>query len=1577
MTLLSGPDEELFAYLLEEEGIELCQSIPRRQTATSPLSFSQQRLWFLQELEPASPAYNLPRAFHLRGALNVEALEQSFCEIVRRHEVLRTNFVTIDGEAVQIVNPAQPIHIAHEDLSRLPGAERDERVQQLVLENAGVPFDLTSAPLIRLQLLRLDEDEHVLLLTMHHIVSDEWSAGIFMNEIKVLYQAFVRGARSPLPELPIQYADYAEWQAGWLKSEQAGKQLAYWKQQLAGELPLLELPADHKRPPVQTFNGASRSLLLGNDLYESVQQLSREESATLFMTLFAVFTTLLHRYSGQEDILVGSPIAGRERWEVEGLIGFFVNTLVLRVDFSGNRSFRNLLRHVREVALGAYANQGLPFELLVRELQPERSLSHTPLFQITFATHGPQGDTSQSSDINLEVHALYFDVARAKFDIFLSVDDTGRDLNANIIYNSDLFDGATIERMLQHFRTLLESAVAHPDQPVSSLSFVTQPEQQQLLVEWNDTQADRAAQPASVTRWFEQQVERTPDAAALTAGSVTLTYRELNARANQLTHHLRRLGVERETLVGVYLERSAEMIVALLATLKAGGTYVPLNPEYPRQRLALMMDDAALPFIVTQQSLLDGLPETGARVICVERDAAIIAELADSNPATESGAGDVAYIIYTSGSAGKPKGVRVAHGNLVHTLLGSVETFDFKAADAMPCLAAMSFDISLFEVLNPLLTGGRLLLVSREEVLDLEALLAHLDGVTIFHAVPSLLRQIVGHLKQEPGNEGRFANVRLIFTGGEAVPPDLIREAQKMFANAAIKVLYGPTEATIICASYGVGPAAEVAGHMIGRPLPNVRLRVYDAHLNLAPVGVAGELYLGGGGIARGYLNQEELTNERFVEIEGERYYRTGDRVRYLADGNLEFLGRIDEQVKIRGFRIELAEIEFALAEHGGVLEAIVLVREDERRDKRLVAYIVRDREREPSAGELRSYLSERLPEYMIPSYFVMLDAIPLTPNGKIDRRALPAPEIDRPDLEGAFVAPRSVVEEMVAQIWTNVLGINRIGVHDNFFALGGHSLLATTIVTRLRQAFNIDLPLRTIFEGPTVSHLAQVIDAAQRAGRNLSLPPIVRVSREQPLPLSFAQERLWFNDQLMPGGNSAYNVKIAVRLQGRLHADKLEQALNKLVQRHESLRTNFTTVNGRPVQVMVPESRISLTVQNVSDVPQDQREAEVLRLATAATQQPFDLSSDTLLRAFLFHLNDDSHVLVLVIHHIVCDGWSMGVLIQELVSIYEACREGHHPALAEMPIQYADYAKWQRDWLEGELLEKQLAYWRQTLANVPELRLRTDRPRPAVQSFRGAHRPFTLPAQLSTSLRELSKRGEVTLYMLMLAAFKALLHYYSQSEDIVVGTDVANRSRVETEGLIGFLANQLVLRTSLAGDPTFTEIMSRVREVSLEALVHQDAPFEAVVKALSPERELNRNPLFQVVFGFSNTPPPVVTLPELTLSGVEIEKGTAIVDLNLYLTDTAQGMNGMLRYSTDLFDAATIERLLEQYERLLAHVVAQPDARLSELRAVLAAADREQQKQTAADLKRASRQLFKNSRRRAVVQDSLRPIIP
>jgi len=1567
MPQLSVADDALLAYLLEEEGIELYQTIPRRQgSAESPLSFSQQRLWFLSQLEPSSPAYNLPRAFHLRGPLNVRVLEQSLSEIVRRHEVLRTSFETVEGEAVQVVNPAQPICIARENLSELPLAERDERIRQRALEEAQLPFDLTCAPFVRLKLLQLAEDEHALLLTMHHIVSDEWSTGIFMNEIGILYDAFLRHAPSPLTELPIQYADYAEWQAGWLRTEEVGEQLTYWKKQLAGELPLLELATDRKRPPMQTFNGASRSLTLGAHLYEGVKKLSGQEDATLFMTLSAAFTLLLHRYTGQEDILIGSPIAGRERTEVEGLIGFFVNTLVLRTDFSGSPSFRGLLKQVREVALGAYAHQSLPFELLVRELQPERSLSHTPMFQVVFAMRSAQKEEMQLPGANLELRPLHFGMASAKFDMFLSVDDTGGNLHANLIYNSDLFDGATVERMLRHFQTLLESILAHPEQPVSSLAFVTQTERKQLLVEWNETSRD-LPRDFCVHQLFERRVKLGPDAVALVFGEEQLTYAELNRRSNQLAHYLRSWGVGADVRVGLCVERSVDMVVALLGILKAGGAYVPLDAELPPLRLSFLIDDSGVEVILASGTSSERLPDSGVPVVRLDEAREEIARQSSANPNCDVHPDNLAYVIYTSASMGMPKGVEVAHRSVLRLVCEP----NYVRLDETQCimqLAPLAFDASTFEIWGALLHGARSVLYAggRPTPRELgEAIEKH--GVRTMWLTASLYNAMM----DEAPNA--LAGLEQLVIGGEALSVAHVQKGIEHLPQTQIINGYGPTEATTFTCCYPIPlDSGQWPGSVpIGRPISNTDVYVLDAQLNVMPVGIVGELYVGGEGLARGYLNGADITAERFIPHlystkAGARLYRTGDLVRYLSDGNIEFVGRADTQVKVRGFRIELGEIESALGRHAGVLEAIVLVREDERGDKRLVAYLVCEGENAPPVTELREHLRERLPEYMIPFAFVMLDAMPLTPNGKADRRALPAPQMSRPELEGAFVAPRSPVEEMVAQIWSDVLGLSQIGVHDNFFALGGHSLLATTTVTRLRAAFGVDLPLRAIFETPTVSDLSELLEATRRKGQNWSVPPLVRVSREQPLPLSFAQQRLWFHDQLTPGGNAAYNVQIAVRLQGQLHVAALEQALNEIVQRHESLRTNFTIADWQPVQVISAARTIPLPLRDLSHVPEGEREAEALRLTTEATQLPFDLSSDTLLRVMLVRLNDDEHVLVLVIHHIISDAWSMGVLIQELAALYEACREGRPSPLAQLSVQYADYAHWQREWLQGDVLEKHLAYWRRNLSNFTELQLATDRPRPAVQSFRGAHRAFALPADLSVSLKELSKREGVTLYMLMLAAFKTLLHYYSQSEEIVVGTDIANRSHVETEGLIGFFANQLVIRTSLAGDPSFTEILSRVREVSLGAFVHQDLPFEKVVEALRPDRDLNRNPLFQIMFGFSNTAPPVVALPELRLSGIGIEKGTAVFDLSLYLTDTAHGINGMLRYSTDLFDAATIERMREHYEILLAQVVAQPDARLGALRQVLAEADGERQSQTAARLKTAGRQLFKNVKRRA-----------
>ncbi|HJP95294.1 MAG TPA: amino acid adenylation domain-containing protein, partial [Pyrinomonadaceae bacterium] len=1532
MTLLSAENEQLLAYLLEEEGIELCQSIPRRQTHTeSPLSFSQQRLWFLHELEPGSAAYNLPRAFHLRGALNVTALERSFCEIIRRHEVLRTSFTSVDGKAVQIVHPAQPISIAREDLSELAVDERDERVQQLALAEARVPFDLNCAPLIRLRLLRLATDEHVLLLTMHHIVSDEWSARIFINEIGALYRAFVRDELSPLPELPIQYADYAEWQAGWLKSEQAAEQLTYWKKQLTGELPLLELPTDRKRPPVQTFNGASCSLLLGSQLYKKVNKFSGQENATLFMTLFAVFALLLQRYSGQKDILVGSPIAGRERQELEGLIGFFVNTLVLRVDFSGDASFRELLHQVREVALGAFANQSLPFEFLVRELQPERSLSHTPLFQIVFATRGPQRETPLAAANDLELRPLHFGNENAKFDIFLSIDDTGSDLNANVIYNSDLFDGTTIERMLRHFQALLESAMAHPDRSVSSLSFVTTAEAHQLLTAWNDTNRDYP-RDFCIPQLFEQQVKRDPEAIAVVCNEEQLTYAELNERANQLARYLVEQGVDTEYRVGLYIERSIEMVVALLAILKSGAAYVPLDPELPAHRLSFLIEDSGVELILASGAPAERLTDNGLRVLRLDSAREAIACQSGVNLERDIQPENLAYVIYTSASTGKPKGVGVPHRSVLRLVCEA----NYVQLDERQCilqLAPLAFDASTFEIWGALLLGGRCVLypepraTARElrQVIEKHGVLTMWLTASLYNAIIDEMPDCLAHLEQ-------------LLIGGEALSVVHVQKGLDQLTKTQIINGYGPTEATTFACCYPIPRAAGPwrGGVPIGKPISNTTAYVLDAQLKLAPIGVAGELYLSGDGLARGYLNHADLTAERFIpnpygSQAGSRLYRTGDLVRYLPDGNIEFIGRLDTQVKVRGFRIELNEIELALTEHASVSEAIVLALENEQGDKRLVAYLVCDREHEPGIGELRSHLSERLPEYMIPSFFVRLDAMPLTPNGKVDKRALPAPELSRHDLEGVFVAPRSPIEEMLAQIWSDVLGLEQIGVHDSFFELGGHSLLVTQVVTRARAAFKIDLPLRSLFERQTIARLAEAVEQALAEGKGEAEPPLTRVPRTEHLPLSSAQQRLWFLAQLNPE-STAYNIPRVFRFVGRLNVTVLEQALSEIQRRQESLRTTFKLIEGQPVQVIQESAQFSLSVTDLTNLDEYERETRARQVATEEAQYRFDLVRGPLWRTSVLRLGEEEFMVFFTMHHIISDGWSLSVLVREVAALYESFLQQQPSPLPELEIQYADFAHWQQKLLQGEFLESQLAYWREQLANSVTLTLPTDRARPTIQTTNGDRELFQLTPELTAALQALSRREEVTLFMTLLAAFKVLLHFYSGQTSISVGTSIAGRRHLETEKLVGFFVNTLVLRTDLEGDPSFEELLVRVREVALGGYAHQEMPFEMLVEELRPERNLSHTPLFQVVFSMQNVPTEVLQLPDVSWYPVESETRTAKFDMTMNLVEQGGRLIGQLEYNTDLFDRTTIITMLEHFQRVLELVSENPGAQLSSL---------------------------------------------
>jgi amino acid adenylation domain-containing protein len=1510
--------------------------IPRRSSSVpAPLSLAQQRLWFLNQLDPDNPSYNEHGAIQLTGYLDVAAIAQSLNEIVRRHEVLRTTFEMVEGQPIQVIRPNLTLTLPVVNLCQLPEPEQKREVQRLTTEHSQQPFDLVQGPLLRWMLLQLGQQDYILLFTVHHIVFDGWSIGVLFREITTLYKTFSTGQPSPLPELPIQYADFAAWQRQGLQGEVLNAQLAYWKQQLKN-LPILHLPTDRPRPAVQTFRGAKTSFCVPTHLTKALKALSQKEDVTLFMTLLAAFKTLLYRYTGSEDIVVGSPIANRNRIEIEGLIGFFVNTLVLRTDLSNNPTFRTLLSRVSDVALGAYTHQDATFEQLVEELQPQRDLSNTPLFQVMFGLQNAPISALELSGLKLSF--LGRNPGTAKFDLTLFIEEAAEELIGVLEYNTDLFEEATINRMAGHFQQLLAGIVANPDRPLSELPMLTEAERQQLLVEWNQTQVDYPKNYC-IHELFEAQVERTPDAIAVVFEDQQLTYRELNAKANQLAHYLQTLGVGPEVLVGICVERSLEMAIGLLGILKAGGAYVPLDPAYPQERLTFMLEDARVPVLLTQQYLVAKLPPHNAQVICLDANINEIAQYSQKNPISGVNSNNLIYVIYTSGSTGKPKGVMNTHHGLCNRLLWMQDAYHLTVSDRVLQKTPFSFDVSVWEVFWPLMNGACLVIAQPGGHQDSAYLvkLIHTEQITTIHFVPSMLQVFL----EEQELEGCSCLKRVICSG-EA----LSLELQKRFfarLEAELYNLYGPTEAAIDVTSWHCQRQSDLPHVPIGRPIANTQIYLLDAQKELVPIGIPGELHITGEGLARGYLNRPELTAEKFIpnpfsDGTGSRLYKTGDLARYRPDGNIEYLGRIDYQVKVRGFRIELGEIEAVLSQHQGVRDAVVVVREDKPGSQSLVAYVVPSSKPAPTIAQLRRFLIEKLPNYMVPTAFALIETLPLTPNGKVDRKVLPAPEPTRRESTVSWVHPRTPVEEMLASIWSQVLGIEQVGIYDNFFELGGHSLLVTQVISQIRKVFGVDLPVRCLFEAPTIASLLEFVERAMGAESESITPPIKSVSREIHLPLSFAQQRLWFLDRLETG-TLAYNGSTAVHLQGVLNVAVLEQCINEIVRRHEVLRTSFPMADGQPIQAVAPTLKLSLPVVDLRGLQCDQQEEKVQQLVTQEAQRPFNLTEVPLLRVTLLQLGDAEHLFILTIHHIVSDAWSAGVFIREIAALYEAFSQGQPSPLPELPIQYADFAVWQRQWLQGEVLEQQLAYWKQQLgSNPPVLAF------PTSQTSKGAKHCFTLSQTLTEALKTLSQQEGVTLFMTLLAAFKTLLYHYSGQDDINVGSPIANRNRSEIEGLIGFFVNTLVLRTNLSGNPSFRDILGRIREVALGAYTHQDLPFEKLVAELQPERSLGHSPLFQVWFVLQNTPIPPLELPGLTLNLSEIGSGEVRHDLKLDLTETSEGLKGFFEYKTDCFEASAIARTIELFETVLHTVVQQPDIQLKALGEIVAEAHKQQQ---------------------------------
>lgn len=1072
------------------------ETIPRRSSrGPTPLSFEQEQLWFLAQLIPDSAVYNGSLTIGFKGSLDVTAFEQGLNEFINRHQIWRTSFPIVDGQPMQVIHPASNLKLSLVDLRNLPEAERESEALRLAAEDIMRPFDLAHGPLLRAMLVRLGDEDYRLFMALHHIIFDAVSIyQVFLPELHALYGSFSSGKPSPLPPLPIQYADYAAWEREPLQKDIFAQHLAYWKQQLSGAPAILQLPIDHPRLAVQTFEGAQQSLVLPKTLTDALQVLSRQEDATLFMTLVAAFQTLLHRYSGQDDLVIGTVSAGRTQAETEALIGFFENPLVLRTDLSGNPTFRELLGRVREVILEAQEHQALSFESLVKELQPERQLGQNPLFQVML-TLVPTLLPSLPSGWNLV--QMEVETGTSRFDLTLELEDRPEGLLSRFEYRTELFDEATIARMAGHWQTLLEGVVADPAQRIAVLPLLTEKERHQLLVDWNATHAEYPKDQC-IHQLFEAQVERTPEAVAVVFEDQQLTYHELNVRANQLAHHLQDLGVGPDVLVGLCVERSLDMVVGLLGILKAGGAYVPLDPAFPSERLAFMLEDAQTPVLVTQQRLTIQLPKYEAKVVCLDTDQAVLAQQSGTNVLPTATSAHQAYVIYTSGSTGRPKGVQIIHRAVVNFLWSMVEQPGLSAEDTLLAITTLSFDIAALELFLPLMVGARVVVASRDVVVDGTALMETLarTRATVMQATPVTWRSLLA--------AGWQGNRHLkILCGGEALPQEL---AQQLLPKAAsLWNLYGPTETTIWSSIYQIEPDEEAIS--IGRPIANTQIYLLDQHLQPVPVGVPGELYIGGDGLARGYLNRPELTTERFIphpfsDESDARLYKTGDLARYLPDGTIEHLGRLDFQVKLRGYRIELGEIEAVLNEYPAVQQAVVVAREDAPGDKRLAAYIVLQnivlqKDQTAMVDDLRSHMMQQVPAYMVPSAFVLLETLPLTPNGKVDRRALPAPDDTRPELREAFVAPRTPIEEMVTGIWSQVLGIEQIGIHDDFFTLGGQSLLATQVTSRLRTALQVEVPLRTFFEASTVAQLAEIIPGLQAQRATPQMPALGTFSRE------------------------------------------------------------------------------------------------------------------------------------------------------------------------------------------------------------------------------------------------------------------------------------------------------------------------------------------------------------------------------------------------------------------------------------------------------------------------------------------------
>jgi amino acid adenylation domain-containing protein len=1500
--------------------------------AIYPLSPMQQGLLFHSLYSPGSGTYGEQVSCRIERGLDVEAFKRSWQSLVDRHSILRTSFLWEGlAQPQQVVHKDVKVVWKEEDWRHLTAVEHSECVQAYLAKDREVDFEFSRAPLMRLTLLRTGEDTYYFIWSSHHILLDGWCRQQLFEEVFVHYEVYRRGKEIELA-CPRPYRDYI----AWLKQQDLKRAEDFWRSELRGFTSPTVLPGDRGLRARREERLQEQLIRIGREMTSELDALARSTQVTMGVLIQGVWALILSRYSGQEDVVFGMTVSGRSAPlpEIESMIGLFINTLPVRVQISGVETVRAFLKHLQARQAKALAYEYTP-------LMDVQSWSEIPrgasLFDslISFQNYPVGAGAPEQTDSTLQISDVNT-FTKSHFPlVVLAV--PGTELFLHLAYDAGRFEDADILRVLQSLRRLLVAMATSPEQRLGELEMLTAAERQQMLVEWNAT-TDDADQPRYVTAMFEKQVERAGEAIAVVSEEGHLSYAVLNEQANRLAHYLQRLGVGPEVRAGICVERSLKMVVGLLGILKAGGAYVPLDPDYPPERLAYMLEDSAPAVLLTHDAALAALVgySPSFLILNLDSDEWQWAGQSERNPDCASiglDAQNLAYIIYTSGSTGKPKGVAVSHLSICNHMKWIGEQFSISERDCVLQKTPFTFDASVWEFYAPLLSGGQMVIARQDGHRDPAYLIRQIEErqVSLLQVVPSLLSALV-----DEGGLGGCRTLRAVFCGGEALSEQLQGRLQEQL-DARLVNLYGPTEVTIDATYWEAGAGEGCVA--IGRPVSNTQAYVLGERLEVLPVGVQGELYLGGAQLARGYLNQAGMTGERFVpnpfsREPGGRLYRTGDRVRWRSDGNLEFVGRVDEQIKLRGYRIELGEIEAALEGHEAVRQCAVRVREEEPGDKRLVAYVVATGQRPLVVAELRTYLQERLPTPMIPWVFVEMSQLPLTTNGKLDRKALPSPIAA--DTAGVSDDPHTPLERTVAGVWREVLKLERVGAQQNFFELGGHSLLATQVIVRLRHILGIKLQFRILFDNPTVAGLAEAIareGEESEIGKSKSRDPqaMKPVSRNGYLPLSFAQQRLWFVDQLEPE-SIAYNTSMALRLRGPLNTLVLEQALSEIVRRHEVLRTTFPYQDEDPRQVIGAAKPMILPIIDLAEIG-EKAEPHARRLISGEAERPFNLAKGPLLRVKMLKLAAEDHIMTVMMQHIITDGWSLELLVGEFVALYEAYGNGRASFLPELELQYADFAVWQREWLQGEVLDEGLRYWKKELSGeLPIIEFPGARQRPRSPSHKGDDLTFFIPSEISEGFKEICRAESVTMFMALLAAFDILLHKYTGHEDIVIGAAIAGRTRAETERMMGMFINMLPLRVDLRGRPSYKEVLKRVKVSTTGGYAYQDIPIEKVIEELGMERRSGQAPFIQIAFGLETVPEVEMKLPNLELESFSFDQEAVRFDLTVWLKETAKGMRSTWAYRTELFDAKLIAQMHYHFVTLLKNILAAPDAELADL---------------------------------------------